>query len=70
MLSRHISTGVHQENPQALVCPDTVCESVAELGHMQSHARASSTDRQCCEPLVRSAKIVIFVEGEKILYAP
>ena len=29
---------------------------------MQSHARVLSTNHQCCESLVRSAKIVIFVE--------
>ena len=61
------AVGPHQENLQALVCPDTVCESVAELGHMQSHARVLLTSHQCCKSLVRSAKIVIFVE-EKISY--
>ena len=57
----------HQENSRALFCPDTICESLAVLGHMQDDARALLTDHQCYEPLVRCTRMVLCVEGEKYL---
>ena len=60
----------HQENHRALFCPGTICESVAELGHMQDDARALPTDCQCYEPSVRCTKMGLCVGGGKYLCMP
>ena len=43
----------HQENLQALICPGTVGESMAELGHVQGY--------------VSHWQDVIYMEGRKFL---
>ena len=37
---------LHQENHRALFCPGTICESVAELGHMQDYKAGIASKRQ------------------------
>ena len=60
----------HQENRQALFCPGTVCDSLAELGHLQDCTRAIPTDHQSYRSLVSCIKMVICAEGEKYLSMP